>query len=60
MPRKSMITVQRNLIIYDECYDGFNPMHESILEERMEHLSDTFSEYLLYLIRDKEMENADA
>ena len=44
---------------YDDGYDGFNPMHESKLEERMEHLSDTFSEYLLYLIRDKEMENAD-
>ena len=29
------------------------------LEERMKHLSDTFSEYLLYLIHNKHMENAD-
>ncbi len=33
--------------------------HESRLEERMRHLSDTFSQYLMYLIRDKKMENAE-
>ncbi|MCR4895180.1 MAG: hypothetical protein K5891_00220 [Lachnospiraceae bacterium] len=37
----------------------FSEEHESKLEERMRHMSDTFSEYLLYLIRDKKMENAD-
>lgn len=33
--------------------------HEGKLEERMSHLSDTFSEYLLYLIRERHMENAE-
>ena len=33
--------------------------HESKLDERMQHLSDTFSQYLMYLIQDKKMENAD-
>lgn len=33
--------------------------HESRLEERMEHISDTFSQYLMYLIQDKKMKNAD-
>ena len=33
--------------------------YENKLEERMKHLSDTFSEYLLYLIHNKHMENAD-
>lgn len=40
-------------------YLDFEEIHESRLEERMKHLSDTFSEYLLYLIKDKNMENAD-
>ena len=37
----------------------FADEHESKLNERMQHLSDTFSEYLLYLIREKQMENAE-
>ena len=37
----------------------FADEHESKLNERMRHLSDTFSEYLLYLIREKQMENAE-
>ena len=37
----------------------FADKHESKLNERMRHLSDTFSEYLLYLIREKQMENAE-
>ena len=45
----------------DECEDAFDfeTEHESKLEERMRHISDTFSQYLLYLIRDKKMENAE-
>jgi hypothetical protein len=39
--------------------EDFEDAHLSKLDERMEHLSDTFSEYLLYLIREKNMENAD-
>ncbi|MCR4642983.1 MAG: macro domain-containing protein, partial [Lachnospiraceae bacterium] len=42
----------------EECLD-FADGHESRLNERIKHLSDTFSEYLLYLIREKEMENAE-
>ena len=34
-------------------------LHENKLDERMQHLSDTFSQYLMYLIHDKKMENAD-
>lgn len=37
----------------------FETEHESRLEERMKHLSDTFSQYLMYLIQSKKMENAD-
>lgn len=33
--------------------------HESALQERMKHLSDTFSQYLLYLIESKGMTNAE-
>ena len=34
-------------------------VQEEGLEERMKHISDTFSQYLMYLIRDKKMENAE-
>ena len=48
---------------YEEESDGydfdFEEEHQSKLEERMLHMSDTFSEYLLYLIKDKGMENMD-
>ena len=37
----------------------FEEFHESKLEERMKHRSDTFSQYLMYLIREKKMENAE-
>lgn len=37
----------------------FETEHESRLEERMRHLSDTFSEYLMYLIQERNMENAE-
>lgn len=37
----------------------FEEQHESKLEERMNHLSDTFSEYLMYLIQERNMENAE-
>ena len=37
----------------------FYEQHESRLEERMKHISDTFSQYLMYLIEDKKMENAE-
>ncbi|MCQ2604882.1 MAG: macro domain-containing protein [Spirochaetia bacterium] len=37
----------------------FESLHESKLQERMRHLSDTFSQYLLYLIQSKNMENSE-
>ena len=37
----------------------FTELHESKLEERMKHLTDSFSEYLFYLIEEKGMTNAD-
>ena len=40
-------------------YSDFDSVHGSKLEERMRHLSDTFSEYLLYLIQEKNMTNAE-
>jgi len=43
--------------ICDEA--SFETEHESKLDERMKHLSDTFSQYLLFLIQDKGMENAE-
>lgn len=38
---------------------SFVEEHESKLEERMRHMSDTYSEYLMYLIREHNMENAE-
>ena len=43
----------------EEDYSDFIEEHESKLEERIKHVSDTFSEYLLYLIQGKNMTNAD-
>lgn len=37
----------------------FDEKHERRLRERMKHLSDTFSEYLMYLIQEHQMENAE-
>ena len=42
----------------DDLLD-FETEHESRLQERIRHLSDTFSQYLLYLIKEKKMENAE-
>lgn len=42
------------------CFDAvFDEEHESKLKERMKHLTDTFSEYLMYLIGERNMKNAD-
>lgn len=49
----------REDLLEDEASLDFEEQHESRLEERMQHLSDTFSQYLLYLIREKKMENAE-
>lgn len=50
----------------DECckcdevpFVDFEEQHESKLQERIRHMSDTYSEYLMYLIRERHMENAE-
>ena len=43
----------------EDSFLDFEGEHESKLKERMSHLSDTFSQYLMYLIQDKKMENAE-
>ena len=43
----------------DGAFTDFDTKHEKKLEERMSHISDTFSQYLMYLIQDKHMQNAD-
>lgn len=43
----------------DEDALPFSEKDESRLAERLRHRSDTFSQYLLYLIQDKGMENAE-
>lgn len=44
---------------FEDVDFDFEEQHESKLEERMRHLSDTFSQYLMYLIQSKNMENAE-
>jgi len=43
----------------EDEYLDFSSQHESRLQERMSHMSDTFSQYLLYLIESKHMTNAE-
>ena len=45
-------------VVDDEYYD-FLEEKESVLEERMEHMSDSFQEYLMYLISAKKLTNAE-
>lgn len=44
---------------FDDDYYGFLEENESALKERMEHMSDTFQEYLMYLISTKKLTNAE-
>lgn len=43
----------------EAAFFDFEEQHESKLEERMRHMSDTYSEYLMYLIQERHMENAE-
>lgn len=56
--KKSAEYEEKSICVSEECL-SFEEQHESKLEERMKHLSDTFSEYLMFLIQDKKMENAE-
>lgn len=42
-----------------DTFLDFHEVHESKLQERMKHMSDTYSEYLMYLIQEKHMDNAE-
>nr|MCR4599357.1 hypothetical protein [Acetatifactor sp.] len=57
-PRRKESKAELYQVLDDECMD-FEEVHESKLAERMRHLSDTFSQYLLYLIEQKDMTNAE-
>ena len=53
-------------MVNDACFAAepqaeieFSEEHESALQERMNHLSDTFQQYLFYLIESKGMTNAE-
>lgn len=43
----------------DESYEEFIEEKESAIEERMKHISDTFAQYLFYLIEQKKLTNVD-
>ena len=58
-PLKEAEMMASNMDEEESSFLDFETEHESKLEERMKHLSDTFSQYLMYLIQDKKMENAD-
>lgn len=55
--KSSKESTQKEDLMYEST--PFGEEHESRLEERIKHLSDTFSQYLLYLIQEKNMENAE-
>lgn len=65
MPFAAARPVMREAVCEDRAWDEdsdedqFDELHMEKLEERMRHLSDTFSEYLLYLIESKQMKNSD-
>lgn len=44
---------------FESDESSFETFDESKLDERMRHLADTFSEYLMYLIQEKGMKNAE-
>lgn len=53
---------QRPSMVEESCVENVSSFledHESKLEERMKHMSDTFQEYLMYLISEKKLKNAD-
>lgn len=60
-PEAELCSVQADFDVCecDECPEDFEEQHEGRLAERMKHLSDTFSEYLQYLIQEKKMVNSD-
>lgn len=56
-------TMPSRVYLEEACMEAlpedFEEEHLTKLEARMEHISDTFSEYLLYLIAEKRMKNSE-
>ena len=64
MPRE--VRVERDVCceskesyVFQNDYDAFVELKESALKERMKHLTDTFQEYMMYLIEFKNLSNVD-
>lgn len=55
---KAMAPVCKAKAVSKEDYYDFLEESEKALKERMEHMSDTFQEYLMYLIKVKKLTNA--
>ena len=51
------LSVEESCECDETPFFDFEEQHERKLEERMKHMSDTYSEYLMYLIRERNMEN---
>lgn len=62
-PKKKKVLVyesaRESSKVIEDGYDEFIESKESALEERMKHLSDTFQEYLMYLIQKKKLTNSE-
>lgn len=58
-PRDAIFEESKSYSAFDDEYYDFLEENESALEERMKHMSDTFQEYLMYLIGAKKLTNAE-
>ncbi|MDO4203541.1 MAG: macro domain-containing protein [Selenomonadaceae bacterium] len=60
-PKRIKSAKPREIEVVDECLEAveFEEEHENRLEERIKHRSDTFSQYLMYLIKEKKLKNAE-
>lgn len=56
---RPMMAPMKDIADEEDKFFDFEAEHESRLEERMRHISDTFSQYLMYLIQDKRMDNVE-
>ena len=59
LPRMSAPQMCIDKLEAEEDFSDFYEEHESALKERIKHMSDTFQEYLFYLIDNKGLENTE-
>lgn len=57
--RKSVVKNNLSVSLEEAAYCDFLEENESALKERMSHMSDTFQQYLMYLIETKGMSNSE-